>query len=426
MTTNNVNEKQQMVNRWILDYTISLVWKDFVECGSVDRNNNRDLVQWILAQQLFEEPEDLQIYILPLICRLVDGETYDTKYVEESNLTVLEDAAGILETFLKDAARSLQKEGLDFLDELKQQAVFVCCRDDNFEAAKDVYTRQFSGSGKNQQEYKENNNREIQKLLKSENPKHSTLDTHGYGDFLHKAQEFLRHFVKTEEPVLLQATSLFPMANKKWKQQVKGTTNHHDKFQDKIVNLETLTKVCESMRSKPKDKSWPNFMEQRELREHLQKVNTEKTNLVNSNANANTASSSASSSSPVKRKIAEISDSQENRRKSLATRIQAKTNMNPRVILNEELPKIASPSKSSKAVASPGKLRNPWLEAEVNDFYQGVQIFGVGNWSQIKDAMKTSRTNVQLKDKWRTILKTGEITRLEKEFGHLNSRKGKK
>ncbi|XP_061182545.1 telomeric repeat-binding factor 2-like [Saccostrea echinata] len=421
MTANIVNEKQQIVNRWILEYTFSLVWKDFVECGSVDRKNNRDLIQWILGQQVFEEPEELwQIYILSLLCRLVDGETYETKYEAGSNLTVLEDAAGILETFLKDIPQSLQKEGHDFLDTLKQQAVYVCCRDDNFEAAKEVYARQFSeiSSERSQQENKENNNREIQKLLKSENPKHSTLNTHRYTDFLHKAQKFLKHFIKTDEPVLLQ------MAHKKWKPQAKGMTNGHDKFKDKFVNLESLTKVCETM-GEPKERSWPNFMEQRDLKEHIQRVNTEKTDQVNSNDNANTASTNGSS--PLKRKSGEISDSQGN--SSLATRIRTNTNMNPRVILNAKLPKLHVPSPARsvpKATSSPGKLRKPWLEAEVNDFYQGVQIFGVGNWSQIRDAMKTSRTNVQLKDKWRTILKTGEIKRLEKEFGDLKSRKGKK
>jgi hypothetical protein len=59
----------------------------------------------------------------------------------------------------------------------------------------------------------------------------------------------------------------------------------------------------------------------------------------------------------------------------------------------------------------------PWLEAEVDEFYNNVQIFGIGNWCQIRDAMGTTRKSEHLKDKWRTILRSGEIDRLTKEFG---------
>lgn len=105
---------------------------------------------------------------------------------------------------------------------------------------------------------------------------------------------------------------------------------------------------------------------------------------------------------------------------SLASRVEENSNLNPHAILNAELPQLQTKlneKSPAKSLPSPGKLRNPWLEAEVNEFYQAVQIFGIGNWSRIKVAMRTYRTNVQLKDKWRTILKTGEINRLKKLFG---------
>lgn len=109
--------------------------------------------------------------------------------------------------------------------------------------------------------------------------------------------------------------------------------------------------------------------------------------------------------------------------KSLSTRVQEKASLNSKKILDFEIPKMATRGDQSSPAKNPlspitGK-RNPWLEAEVDDFYQAVLIFGVGNWSQIRDAMKTARTNVQLKDKWRTILKCGEINRLKKQFGDV-------
>lgn len=50
-------------------------------------------------------------------------------------------------------------------------------------------------------------------------------------------------------------------------------------------------------------------------------------------------------------------------------------------------------------------IRNYWSEAETMDFYKAVQKFGEGDWSNIKSHIKTDRTNVQLKDRWRNMTK---------------------
>jgi hypothetical protein len=116
----------------------------------------------------------------------------------------------------------------------------------------------------------------------------------------------------------------------------------------------------------------------------------------------------------------ESANSHDTCRKSLGTRLYEKHDIRPREILNSEVPRLRTGSsrfvRESSVESSRGK-RSPWLEAEVNEFYRGVQIYGVGNWGRIRDAMKTTRSGVHLKDKWRTILKSGEINRLRKEFG---------
>ncbi|XP_055997541.1 telomeric repeat-binding factor 1-like [Ostrea edulis] len=410
-----MEENRQIVNRWILEFTLSMIWKDFVEYGTVDRMNNRDLIQWIVAQKLFEEEKDLrQIYILSLICRLVDGEVYEMKYTEDSKLTVLEDAADVLKILLTDMEEPLLKEGRDLLDELKLQAVYVCCRDDNFEAAEEVYNRQFSSStveqARTRSENKENN-QEILKLLKSQNPQHSTLNSQKYQLFLSRAQKFLQQFIKAEEPVLLQ------MAERQWKPE--RTELRPDKYQDKRVNLGTLMKVQRNI-GVPEDSPWPNFMEHRDLKEHVQKVNAEKGKHTDTNVNADSVSP-RKSSSPKKRKLSESSHSQDISYKSLGTRIYEKHHLSPSTVLNADIPKLnvwhREQSRQTTGVPSSPPKRHPWLDAEVNDFYRCVQIHGVGNWNKIKDAMNTSRSNVHLKDKWRTIMKSREIDRLRRKFG---------
>ena len=60
------------------------------------------------------------------------------------------------------------------------------------------------------------------------------------------------------------------------------------------------------------------------------------------------------------------------------------------------------------------KKRGKWTEDEMSDFYDAVVSFGVGKWAEIKDFLGTSRTGVQLKDKYRNMLKSGDLANLEK------------
>ena len=47
--------------------------------------------------------------------------------------------------------------------------------------------------------------------------------------------------------------------------------------------------------------------------------------------------------------------------------------------------------------------RRMWTEMEEERFFQLVLEFGPGNWRPIADEHDFDRTNVQLKDKWRSL-----------------------
>ena len=62
--------------------------------------------------------------------------------------------------------------------------------------------------------------------------------------------------------------------------------------------------------------------------------------------------------------------------------------------------------------------RSRWTQIETQDFYKAVQIVGIGRWQLIAQHLNTDRTNMQLKDKWRTIMKN-EYDNLRLEYGDV-------
>lgn len=51
-----------------------------------------------------------------------------------------------------------------------------------------------------------------------------------------------------------------------------------------------------------------------------------------------------------------------------------------------------------------------WTEAETQKLIEGVGKFGAGNWSKIRAYYSfNDRTNVNLKDRWRTLKKTNIV-----------------
>nr|XP_057945054.1 telomeric repeat binding factor a [Doryrhamphus excisus] len=65
-----------------------------------------------------------------------------------------------------------------------------------------------------------------------------------------------------------------------------------------------------------------------------------------------------------------------------------------------------SPDKSS----SLGQKKRKWTEEETQKLKEGVKKFGEGNWSKIKSYYSFSdRTNVHLKDRWRTMKKLNMV-----------------
>ena len=70
---------------------------------------------------------------------------------------------------------------------------------------------------------------------------------------------------------------------------------------------------------------------------------------------------------------------------------------------------------SSKRVKTHAK--KPWSDLEREMVYKGVKAHGVGHWAKIRTNFLTARSNVDIKDQWRTMTKQGRLKELADLYG---------
>ncbi|KAL5016926.1 hypothetical protein ScPMuIL_006515 [Solemya velum] len=90
-----------------------------------------------------------------------------------------------------------------------------------------------------------------------------------------------------------------------------------------------------------------------------------------------------------------------------------------RLSLQPTSPSTASSTRQS--VISHWKRKGAWGQDETEEFYKAVKKYGIGNWALIKEKLCSNRSNVQMKDKWRTIIKNGDVNALACKFGKVKS-----
>jgi len=84
---------------------------------------------------------------------------------------------------------------------------------------------------------------------------------------------------------------------------------------------------------------------------------------------------------------------------------------------NEDLPLATKRLKTVTPTKKRGKIE--WTKDETFFVWKGVQVYGEGNWGRILDAYQNkfhaSRTNISIKDRWRTMVKNGIDKQLSRE-----------
>ena len=66
-----------------------------------------------------------------------------------------------------------------------------------------------------------------------------------------------------------------------------------------------------------------------------------------------------------------------------------------------------------------GRRKEPWSGVEEELVYKGVQKYGLSNWAAIHAELLPQRSNVSIKDKWRTMKNMGRLSDLASQFGPI-------
>lgn len=69
--------------------------------------------------------------------------------------------------------------------------------------------------------------------------------------------------------------------------------------------------------------------------------------------------------------------------------------------------------------AKKGGTKKVWSTLEEEMVYKGVKAHGIGSWALIHANFLPHRTNVDIKDKWRTMVRQGRLKELARQFGPL-------
>ncbi|XP_069140961.1 telomeric repeat-binding factor 2-like [Argopecten irradians] len=453
---------------WLLEYVYHISWDTFRKKRSIDEDNCRDIIQWLISNQTVVRTENtkhmMQLQILLQMSRLTDGENYETRYADENDYTVLEDMLVSfkgLATCLPESYQPMMEKNKDLII---RQAVLVPCRCGDFDTAESVFMRISS----------QVTDKAIVESLKgvlatkSKGHKYITNKANSYATFVSECVTMFTEFNKEfDVPFLVQ------IAEGQERLRERRKNIKHAARNERLVVLKTLsnrkgTGKLSSPTKEPEMREALGTIRTRALDNLLDDVSP-LPKKVRENEDSVFKSPSKVASRPSR--TATKDDGEDDRtdldlsplRKPKGFRqFSYKRNINRPDrhaidVTDHDKPDHLGTSKSNGkqqlkwgggylpmekkvknkygAVSSPIRPRQsvlrppsptesvfssrktPWGLKETEDFYQGVQEFGVGKWSEICSALGTFRTNVNLKDKWRSIQKTGQIHDLEKKFG---------
>ena len=444
MTLNN------KIAEWILEYCYKLASQELKETNQIEETMSRDLIQGVVDQNMdacgdVSTRSSCMLRLLVIMCQLADGHDINVEYLEDENpeQSTLEDAANNL-SLLSD----LLDENIN-LGELrslvKQQAVFVFARNGDFTSAEAVAERMFG----NQASPKEKTLKQsVDDILTAKDPTHPLLSQFSYDKLLQTwfiTQEEIEKNLKIHKPFLIELAEKYTdiekqkdnMQDKCWNEldvNIQG-----DVLKDLLQHFNAPVPFTSRKRSHWNNKRQAVQNNKAEVLGRIEMV------MEDGDGHAESAEEVQAPAKPS------ASTPQENtsahKQKKTARRRSSEDCVSKDNIFEKESPRSCTPAHPfsstrdlpaqsqqdrkmlnvEKRAHSPmgRRAKRLWEPCEEEALWKGVQKFGAGKWSHIKQVQGIAlRTNINIKDKWRSIIKDKhKYLTLESKCGKISPRK---
>ncbi|NXE95100.1 TERF2 factor, partial [Menura novaehollandiae] len=194
---------EKTMNGWVLQFYFHRAIEAYRSGRNRDFRQFRDIMQALLVRPLDKEPEMAQMLrIMQLLSRVEEGENLDCTFDKESELTPLESAITVLDFIHKEF--SVPDKTMEAVQKMvKEAAVIVCIRNEEFDKASDIVKRYM---GKEPRNHKKKN--EWLAVIREKNTSHPKVTNFSYEEFQQSMFEFLKGYVDDSEPVLLTVREL--------------------------------------------------------------------------------------------------------------------------------------------------------------------------------------------------------------------------
>ncbi|XP_015672652.1 telomeric repeat-binding factor 1 [Protobothrops mucrosquamatus] len=332
---------------WMLNFACRCLCRHFCEGNRADFERSRDLALTIIKGfHKIETHQKETVCLCQLLTYIAEGKTFDSDFGDDQRLSPLENALSVWTSFLKTQSKQ-DKLHEDIKCLIQIQAVAVYMEKGYFQEAAEVIERLFPESSSN-----EPLRMKLSAISRQKDPYHPFLRFFSFNLLTERIKTYINIFLKKETNNFLmqEATkevktkNLGIMVNTQCDSTVEINKENH------LENTpSTLLKLHKHSCSLPGQSFW----KPRQIQTFVSKN--------------------------IKRKALQCTKNLQN----TTTAVQ-----------DGFLPAC--------------RKKKPWKWEEDKKLKKGVQKFGVGNWLKILQNYDfNNRTNVMLKDRWRTLVKLG-------------------
>jgi len=398
-----------------LQHYLFEVWSRFRQNQPVESSVRTGSIILTVANDVANEDEQKLCLLIKLLSKLstvVHGNA--TEDPQTCTVTVLEEAIELLSVIGRTFAGNLKTDVLsETMRDLRYNAVLMCCQKGEFDVAEAVMTRQWK-HWKNSAELEKRN--ELRSLVSSRKVLHVhrnvgqcivdsvtrllapvMIET----SFLVQIeQNVARAFTELESRCLLLHDDQKVMAGQNEVAFLPASITSRNSFSTDATDMKpnlSVGIIISPKRVKPSP-----------LVEQLEPV-------MVSESQSSATDGDETESQPLSGATRSVKKSA---RVEPSTRLIESDDALSELSINfEETPVGQSTSVNQKAKRA---KKNLWGKEEEELVYQGVKYYGVGHWAEIKKKYLPKRSNVDVKDKWRTMTKQKDRLRdLMKKFGPI-------